>query len=92
MGTLSSSGGNLSSSSSRRVPSSPDRNLADGRIQKVRARIKYSAQLEGELSFDQGEIFVLLEEYDENWWRGEIRGEIGFFPPSHVEKMRNVGA
>lgn len=38
-----------------------------------------------ELSFSKGERINVIEEVDENWWRGECCGKIGIFPNSYVE-------
>lgn len=38
-----------------------------------------------ELSFSRGERISVIEEVDENWWRGECHGKMGIFPNSYVE-------
>lgn len=40
----------------------------------------YEATDEGELSFKQGDTIVILQKFENGWWRGEVRGQIGVFP------------
>ncbi|KAI8914997.1 hypothetical protein DFJ77DRAFT_464271 [Powellomyces hirtus] len=40
---------------------------------------------EGDLGFAKGDIVVVTEEVDENWFRGTFRGQSGIFPKSFVQ-------
>jgi len=61
------------------------------RTTRVRAKFPYTQQRPDELSFQQGDIFILLEETTDNWWKGDLNGQVGLFPASYVEKMLAVG-
>lgn len=46
-----------------------------------------SAEDEGELTFDENERIINIEQIDEGWWRGtrELDGSYGIFPANYVE-------
>lgn len=54
----------------------------------VRALYDYTAQGEEEISFRDGDVIVVLEKEDDNWWLGALRGRQGMFPCSYVEELR----
>ena len=57
-------------------------------IPKVRAKYDFKPQEEGELPLSFGDIIVVLDKSDENWWRGECNGKKGMFPAPYVEEIK----
>lgn len=47
----------------------------------------YKAQNEDELSFEKGDVIVVLSKDEESWWRGELNGVSGVFPSNYVSQM-----
>ncbi|XP_068566793.1 endophilin-A3a isoform X3 [Cebidichthys violaceus] len=41
----------------------------------------------GELGFKEGDVIILTNQIDENWYEGMISGESGFFPINYVEVL-----
>ena len=46
----------------------------------------YEAQQEDELSIQPGDIINLIDKQDNDWWQGELHGNIGIFPASYVQE------
>lgn len=61
--------------------------LSKPRLRRVRAMYDCQADREDELTFCVGEIIIVAEEEDCNWWSGWIEGQPhrkGVFPASFV--------
>ncbi|KAJ8002965.1 hypothetical protein DPEC_G00164430 [Dallia pectoralis] len=49
-----------------------------------RAIYRFVAENEGELGFKEGDLIILTNRIDDNWYEGMISGDSGFFPISYV--------
>ncbi|KAM9296864.1 arf-GAP with SH3 domain, ANK repeat and PH domain-containing protein 1-like [Gastrophryne carolinensis] len=61
--------------------------LSKPKLRRVKALFDCTADREDELTFNIGEIIVVTEEEDDNWWNGYIDGQLhrrGVFPASFV--------
>eukprot|EP01104_Vermistella_antarctica_P003973 TRINITY_DN1437_c2_g2_i2.p1 TRINITY_DN1437_c2_g2~~TRINITY_DN1437_c2_g2_i2.p1 ORF type:complete len:1039 (+),score=282.22 TRINITY_DN1437_c2_g2_i2:209-3325(+) len=63
-----------------------DDGQGDGR-RRVRAIKDHTAKHSAQLSFKQGEVIVLIDQFPTGWWKGDLNGHSGLFPRSHVELM-----
>ncbi|XP_033986434.1 endophilin-A3a [Trematomus bernacchii] len=52
-----------------------------------RSLYSFEPENQGELGFKEGDIIILTNQIDENWYEGMIHGESGFFPISYVEVL-----
>ncbi|XP_048758281.1 growth factor receptor-bound protein 2-like isoform X2 [Ostrea edulis] len=58
-----------------------------GKKKKASALYEFKPETQGELGFCKGDIITVLEEVDNNWWKGEHNGQEGLFPAAYVRKM-----
>lgn len=53
----------------------------------ARALMDLVPMLSEELPFSKGDLIDILEETDDGWFRGQVNGRIGVFPPAFVEMV-----
>ncbi|KAI9319147.1 hypothetical protein BX666DRAFT_1923544 [Dichotomocladium elegans] len=54
------------------------------KVSRVRALYDFAPTEQGELGFQKGDIIRVLESVYRDWWKGELRGEMGIFPVNYV--------
>ncbi|KAG7329395.1 hypothetical protein KOW79_007569 [Hemibagrus wyckioides] len=52
-----------------------------------RALFNFNPESQRELGFKKGDIIILTNQVDENWYEGLLNGESGFFPINYVEVL-----
>lgn len=54
---------------------------------KARVIYQYSPQNQDELALTVNDVIEVLEEVEEGWWRGKLKGTVGVFPSNFVSEL-----
>lgn len=62
----------------------PMRTISKPAPRRVKALYDFEPNDEGELAFKEGDVIRVIDSAYKDWWKGELRGEIGIFPVNYV--------
>ncbi len=48
---------------------------------------EYQANESDELNIQPDDIIHIIDKYDQEWWQGELNGNVSIFPASYVEEI-----
>ncbi|CAF0790615.1 unnamed protein product [Rotaria sp. Silwood1] len=51
------------------------------------AAYDFQPQEEGEIELKRGDRIRMIDQSDVNWWKGEVRGNVGLFPATYVRPL-----
>ena len=54
---------------------------------QARALYPYTAQNDDELTFGEGDVFVILQKDANGWWEAEAGGQRGWVPANYVQEF-----
>ncbi|CAB1457069.1 unnamed protein product [Pleuronectes platessa] len=54
----------------------------------VKARFNFKQNNEDELSFNKGEMILVLRQEEGGWWEGSLSGRTGWFPSNYVREIK----
>ncbi|CAL8071967.1 unnamed protein product [Orchesella dallaii] len=54
---------------------------------RVRVLFSYSPEQDDELTLEVGDVLDFIEEVEEGWWRGRLKGKEGIFPSNFVSDV-----
>jgi len=71
-----------STTSDAATPAAPA--AAGAALKRADALFEFKAASDQELELSAGDIVNVLDDSDAEWWRGEVRGKVGYFPSNYV--------
>jgi hypothetical protein len=67
------------------IPTASPKTSTAAEVSHVVALSNYEANEIGELSFRGGDVIIVLESADKDWWRGFLNEQVGIFPIDYVQ-------